>query len=89
MHRMDTHASWEFHFRKKLPTPITVEKFLTRGISTVLLGLPILVLRNIDYWRSYKESLFIKYGTELLLASRLHIRNKCKWWQISLDHILY
>lgn len=89
MHRMDIHVLWTHHFRKKPPPPIPVEKFLVRGVSTVLLGLPILIIRSIAYWRNYEESVLIKYWTEILLASYLHKMNKCKWWQISLNHILY
>lgn len=46
-------------------------------------------LRNIVYWRNYKESVFIIHGTKLLLSRYLHMMNKCKWRQISLNHIFY
>jgi len=87
MHRMDRRFPWTLNFRKK-PALITVEKFLVKGISTFLLGLPILTIRNIAYWRNYKESICIKYRNILLLASYLVLMNKCKRWQISPNHIL-
>lgn len=49
---------------QKEATLVTVKEFLVRWVSTVLLGLPTVILRNVAYGRYYKESIFVKYGTK-------------------------